>query len=121
MQNILSRIKDVDRLKKLGWEVHLNYSPLIFYPGWSLEYNNLFKFVKKYAGENKCEVIALTNHVYQMNRSSEEARELMKYSDELKNLNGTLRYPVRKKKRALDNFKKLYSKYFNINTIRYIF
>ena len=121
MQNILSRIKDVDRLKKLGWEVHLNYSPLIFYPGWSEEYDALFKLVKKYAGENKCEVIALTNHVYQMNRASEEARELMKYSDEPKNLSGTLRYPVRKKRRALDNFIKLYSKYFNINTIRYIF
>jgi len=47
MQNILSRIKDVDRLKKLGWEVHLNYSPLIFYPGWSEEYDALFKLVKK--------------------------------------------------------------------------
>ncbi len=56
-----------------------------------------------------------------MNRASEEARELMKYSDEPKNLSGTLRYPVRKKRRALDNFTKLYSKYFNINTIRYIF
>jgi spore photoproduct lyase len=78
MQKILSRIKDVNRLKELGWEVHLNYSPLIFYPGWSIEYENLFKFVKKYAGENKCEVIALTNHVFQMNKASEEARELMK-------------------------------------------
>ena len=121
MQKILSRIKDVNRLKKLGWEVHLNYSPLIFYPGWSIEYENLFKFVKKYAGENKCEVIALTNHVFQMNKASEEARELMKYSDEPKNLSGTLRYPIKKKTRALENFKNIYSKYFKLETIRYIF
>ena len=64
----MSRIHDVNRLKDLGWEVHLNYSPLIFYPGWREEYENLFKFVLKYAGENKCEVIALTNHVNQMNK-----------------------------------------------------
>lgn len=121
MQKILSRIKDVNRLKELGWEVHLNYSPLIFYPGWSIEYENLFRFVKKYAGENKCEVIALTNHVFQMNKASEEARELMKYSDEPKNLSGTLRYPIKKKTRALENFKEIYSRYFDLSTIRYIF
>ena len=121
MQKISSRIDDVNRLKDLGWEVHLNYSPLVFYPGWSKEYESLFKEVKDKAGENKCEVIALTNHVHQMNRSSEEARELMKYSDEIKNGNGIMRYPIRQKTRALANFKMIYSKYFNLQTIRYIF
>ena len=56
-----------------------------------------------------------------MIRSSEEVRELMKYSDEPKNLNGTLRYPIKKKTKALENFKEIYSKYFNLDTIRYIF
>ena len=121
MQKISSRIDDVNRLKDLGWEVHLNYSPLVFYPGWSKEYESLFKEVKEKAGENKCEVIALTNHVHQMNRSSEEARELMKYSDEIKNGNGIMRYPIHQKTRALANFKMIYSKYFNLQTIRYIF
>ena len=121
MQKILSRIHDVNRLKDLGWEVHLNYSPLVFYPGWSKEYDALFRLVKKYAGENKCEVIALTNHVNQMIRSSEEVRELMKYSDEPKNHKRTLRYPIKKKTKALENFKEIYSKYFNLDTIRYIF
>ena len=121
MQKISSRINDIDRLKDLGWEVHLNYSPLIFYPGWSKEYDSLFKEVKNAVGENKCEVIALTNHVFQMNRSNEEARELMKYSDEVKNGNGIMRYPVYKKSIALGNFKSIYSKYFNLKTIRYIF
>ena len=121
MQKISSRIDDINRLKDLGWEVHLNYSPLVFYPGWSKEYESLFKEVKEKAGENKCEVIALTNHVHQMNRSSEEARELMKYSDEIKNGNGIMRYPIHQKTRALANFKMIYSKYFNLQTIRYIF
>tara|TARA_B100000963_G_scaffold46414_1_gene34730 strand:+ start:309 stop:1145 length:837 start_codon:yes stop_codon:yes gene_type:complete len=121
MQKIHSRIKDVDRLKMLGWEVHLNYSPLVFYPGWREEYNDLFSEVNAYAGENKCEVIALTNHVNQMIKASDEAREIMKYSREAKNASGVMRYPLAHKKRLLGDFKKIYSTYFNINTIRYIF
>ena len=121
MSSILSRIHDINRLKDLGWEVHCNYSPLIFYPGWKEEYDNLFKQVKDIAGENKCEVIALTNHKFQMIRSSNEAQELMKYSSEVKNKSGVLRYPLSHKSRLLNEFKTIYSKYFDLKTIRYIF
>ena len=120
MSSILSRIHDINRLKDLGWEVHCNYSPLIFYPGWKDHYD-LFKQVKEIAGENKCEVIALTNHKFQMIRSSDEARELMKYSSEVKNKSGVLRYPLSHKSRLLNEFKTIYSKYFDLKTIRYIF
>lgn len=121
MQSIVSRIKDINRLKQLGWEVHCNYSPLIFYPGWKEEYNNLFSKVKEVAGENKCEVIALTNHKFQMIRSSAEAQELMKYSSEVKNKSGVLRYPLIHKTRLLNEFKSIYGKYFSLESIRYIF
>ena len=121
MQRIMSRIDDINRLKKLGWEVHLNYSPLIFYPGWKEEYNNLFSMVKDAAGENKCEVIALTNHVKQMIKTTPEARELMRRSYEIKNQSGVMRYPLEHKGRLLSEFKEIYSKYFSIKTIRYIF
>ena len=121
MQSIVSRIEDINRLKQLGWEVHCNYSPLIFYPGWKEEYDNLFSKVKEIAGENKCEVIALTNHRFQMVRSSAEAQELMKYSSEVKNKSGVLRYPLAHKSRLLNEFKSIYGKYFSLDTIRYIF
>ena len=121
MSSILSRIHDINRLKALGWEVHCNYSPLIFYPGWKKEYDNLFNQVKEIAGENKCEVIALTNHKFQMIRSSAEAQELMKYSSEVKNKSGVLRYPLVHKTRLLNEFKSIYSKYFSLESIRYIF
>lgn len=121
MQKIESRIQDINRLKDLGWEVHLNYSPLVFYPGWRVEYDNLFSEVSTHAGENKCEVIALTNHANQMIKASDEAREIMKYSREIKNASGVMRYPLAHKKRLLGDFKKIYSKYFSIDTIRYIF
>lgn len=121
MQKIANRVHDINRLKDLGWEVHINYSPLIFYPGWREEYDKLFSYVKEVAGENKCEVIALTNHELQMKRSSDESRELMKYSSEIKNKQGIMRYPLKHKSKLLEQFKETYSKYFNLETIRYIF
>lgn len=121
MQKVHSRIEDINRLKLLGWEVHINYSPLIYVKGWSKEYDNLFKTVKDIAGENKCEVIALTNHKLQMARSSAKAQELMKYSSEIKNNQGIMRYPLSHKTPLINKFKEIYSQYFDLSTIRYIF
>ena len=97
MQKISSRIKDINRLKSLGWQVHCNYSPLVFYPGWKEEYNDLFAEVNAYAGVNKCEVIALTNHKNQMAKATPEAQELMRRSYEVKNASGVMRYPLKHK------------------------
>jgi spore photoproduct lyase len=121
MQKISDRIQDINRLKSLGWEVHINFSPLIFYMGWKEDYYNLFKEVLEIAGENKCEVIALTNHFNQMRKTTPEAREIMKYSSEVKNESGVMRYPLKHKTRLLEEFKEIYSKFFDLETIRYIF
>jgi len=121
MQKVARRIPEINRLKDLGWEVHVNYSPLVFYKKWKEDYSELFKMVKDVAGVNKCEVIALTNHASQMARSSEAARELMSLSYEVKNSSGVMRYPLKHKTRLLEEFKELYSQYFDLDTIRYIF
>ena len=121
MQKVADRIPEINRLKDLGWEVHVNYSPLVFYKKWKEDYSELFKMVKDVAGVNKCEVIALTNHANQMARSSDQARELMSLSYEVKNSSGVMRYPLKHKTRLLEEFKELYSQYFDLDTIRYIF
>ena len=121
MQKVARRIPEINRLKDLGWEVHVNYSPLVFYKKWKEDYSELFKMVKDVAGVNKCEVIALTNHANQMARSSEAAKELMSLSYEVKNSSGVMRYPLKHKTRLLEEFKELYSQYFDLDTIRYIF
>lgn len=122
MQKISDRIRDINRLKEeLGWEVHINFSPLIFYPDWKEAYEELFGLVNVIAGENKCEVIALTNHKNQMAKTNDEARELMKYSCEVKNASGVMRYPLVYKTRWLSEFKEIYSQFFDLSTIRYIF
>lgn len=77
--------------------------------------------VKDMAGENKCEVIALTNHKRQMAKSSNEAKEIMRYSSEVKNKSGVMRYPLMHKTRLLNEFKDIYKNYFSLKTIRYIF
>ncbi len=121
MQKVARRIPEINRLKDLGWEVHVNYSPLVFYKKWKEDYSELFKMVKDVAGVNKCEVIALTNHANQMARSSDQAKELMSLSYEVKNSSGVMRYPLKHKTRLLEEFKELYSQYFDLDTIRYIF
>jgi spore photoproduct lyase len=121
MQKISSRIEDINRLKDLGWEVHINYSPVVFQRRWIQEYDDLFAEVKRVAGVNKCEVIVLTNHKNQMAKASVEAQELMKYSSEIKNNSGVMRYPLSQKTRLLQQWKQLYNKYFELETIRYIF
>lgn len=121
MQKISSRIEDINRLKDLGWEVHINYSPVVFQRRWIQEYDDLFAEVKRVAGVNKCEVIVLTNHKNQMAKASPEAQELMKYSSEIKNSSGVMRYPIRDKTMLLSRWTQLYNKYFELETIRYIF
>lgn len=122
MQKIDSRVKDINRLKELGWEVHINFSPFIIYDNWDLYYFKLFKYVDEHAGENKCEIILLTNHDLQMKKSKEEAKELMKYSNEIKNNSGVMRYPINVKREIVSAIKDLYSGFWNPEqSIRYIF
>ena len=121
MQSIESRIQDINRLKKLGWEVHINYSPVIIYKDFRKEYRNLFSQVKDIAGENKCEVIFLTNHPNQMQRVNGLASEMMFKSSQVKNKVGVMRYPLDYKAKGIQVFKKEYSEFFDLETIRYIF
>ena len=121
MQSIESRIQDINRLKKLGWEVHINYSPVIIYKDFKKEYRNLFNKVKSIAGENKCEVIFLTNHPNQMERVNGLALDMMAKSNEIKNKIGVMRYPINYKSKAIQVFKDEYLSFFDLKTIRYIF
>jgi len=121
MESITSRIAQVKRLENLGWQVHINYSPIIFYPGWEEKYDALFSEVHSAGVEVPCEMIALTNHERQMMRSSKEAKELMRFSNETKNNAGVRRYPIRFKGKLMRDLVAIYCKYFKHDTIRYKF
>tara|TARA_R110001592_G_scaffold136311_2_gene353366 strand:- start:1007 stop:1870 length:864 start_codon:yes stop_codon:yes gene_type:complete len=42
---IIERIKAVDKFKEAGYDVHLNFSPIIVYEGWLDDYEELFTLV----------------------------------------------------------------------------
>lgn len=121
MQPISDKILEINRLKDLGWEVHVNFSPIIFYPGYLKLYDELFKEVRDNVGQIKCEMIALTNHPNQIQRSNSKAKELMKYSSEVKNRSGVMRYPLEHKRKYLSTIVQVYTNYFDRKNIRYIF
>lgn len=110
-----TRISDIERLEKLGWEVHINFAPIVIYNGWTKDYEKLINRIPP----RPCEVIFLTNHVNSMSRASNKAKEFMKYSNEVKNKSGVMRYPIKGKRKAVSFIKNLLeSKGF---TVRYIF
>ena len=120
--SIETRINCINKLQNLGWEVHLNFSPVIVYKNWLKEYEKLF-----YEIQNNCnlkniksEVIFLTNHKSSMLNATKSVKEIIQYSNEVKNSNGVMRYPIVNKKKYIAQFKDLHKKILNIS-IRYIF
>ena len=77
--------------------------------------------MKDVAGQNKCEVIFLTNHKFQMDKAPVEAQQMMGMSNQVKNASGVMRYELGLKSKGIGHFKETYSKYFELETIRYIF
>lgn len=120
---IVNRINMIPILQK-QFEVHINFSPIIFYQGWLQEYDNLFKLL---SGINfKSECIFLTYNELQYKRNSDEVNTLCwnPSIQELKNSNyadNNIRYQHELKSEMINKFKKVYSKYFDLETIRYIF
>ena len=65
---ILDRIKAVNRFYNAGYDVHLNYSPVIMYKNHNQEYQELFELVDKHVDSSikkhiKAETIFLTHNV----------------------------------------------------------
>jgi spore photoproduct lyase len=64
---IAERIAAIDDFVRAGWEVHLNFSPVVAYEGWTADYTNLFRQVDALLSERAkaqlaAEVIFLTHN-----------------------------------------------------------
>jgi spore photoproduct lyase len=62
---IIDRIKAIDTFIEAGYDVHINFSPVVVTKGWLYEYANLFKLVNDHVinkNQVKCEVIFLTQN-----------------------------------------------------------
>lgn len=122
---IVDRINAIKPLQE-HMEVHINFSPIIYEEGWLNEYEELFKLIKAQGINIPCECIFLTYNNIQHERNSEDVNQLcwkpdIQESKDSQYAADNIRYQWQFKKQMIDEFKTLYSKYFNIKNIRYIF
>jgi len=132
--NILSRISAINPFIKAGYEVHLNFSPVIFTLDWEEEYSKLFTLINsivkdEYKSEIKCEVIFLTHnkekHEYNLQNKLPgedllwqpliQESKISQYGGE------NIRYLSGLKKNLIKQFMELHDEIIPWNTIRYIF
>lgn len=131
---IIDRIKAIDKFIKNGYEVHINFSPVIVTDTWHQDYKDLFLLVDKHVSlENKdkikAEVIFLTHnekkHVYNLKHNL--PGEDMLWRPELQEAKvsqyggDNIRYKHTLKAQYVHEFKALHNVVIPWNTIRYIF
>lgn len=133
---IRDRIASINKLYELGYEVHLNFSPVVVYKEWVQDYLELFKWVDVEVSDEvkrqlKAEVIFLTHHpkVHEMNLTwNSEAEDLLwqpvlqEYKTNERGDSQVLRYKNNPIKQAVvAQFKKMLEEQMDYCQIRYIF
>lgn len=126
------RIDAIDRFIEAGYDVHINFSPVIVVDGWLDEYKDLFEKVNKRVKNKdkvKCEVIFLTHNTDKHNYNLEyelPGEELLWFPErqesKLSDFGGkNLRYNWQLKSDYIKEFKYLHSQIIPWCKIRYIF
>lgn len=133
---IFSRLLAVQDFIDAGYEVHLNFSPVIVTPGWLDKYKELFYKISSMAhmfnwdtDSVKSEVIFLTHnankHQYNLlnNISGEDLLWKLEIQESKISQYGgdNIRYKYQLKAQYIEEFKKLHQEIIPWNTIRYIF
>lgn len=130
--SIPDRIKAIDEFIKAGYEVHINFSPIVVYDNWLKDYKELFEQVDKGVTNKdsvKAECIFLTHnenkHYYNLenNKSGEsylwtpdiQENKISQYGGD------NIRYNYLLKEQFITRFKELHESIIPWNTIRYIF
>jgi len=131
---IIDRIKAIDDFIRMGYEVHINFSPVIVTDTWLEDYRDLFMLVDEHVSERnkaqvKSEVIFLTHnekkHKYNLEhnvpgeellwRPELQESKISQYGGE------NIRYKHVLKAQYVHQFKSLHNLIIPWNTIRYIF
>lgn len=133
---INERLEAVKMFQAAGYEVHLNFSPVIVCFNWLQEYEQLFKDVREYAitydwdnDSVKAEVIFLTHnegkHKYNLEKNLPGEDLLWKpeiQEAKVSEYGGkNIRYNHVLKKEYIEQFRALHTEIIPWNTIRYIF
>ena len=129
---IIDRIIAIDKFIAAGWDVHINFSPVIVTEGWEKEYAALFQLVDKYVTTKdkvKAEVIFLTHnadkHKYNLDHGILGEELLWRpdiQEDKVSQYGGkNIRYKHNLKDDYIRAFRSLHDLIIPWNTIRYIF
>jgi spore photoproduct lyase len=129
---IIDRIKAIDAFIDAGYDVHINFSPVIVYDNWLEEYEDLFHMVNTYVDYKdvvKCEVIFLTHNEnkHQYNLDNNISGEHLIWQPDLQEPKTSqyggrnIRYKHNLKANYINKWTELHNKIIPWNTIRYIF
>ena len=129
---ILDRIKAIDRFIEAGYDVHINFSPVIVHDRWLNSYEYLFKQVEEHVKHKdlvKAEVIFLTHnkgkHDYNLMYGLKGEHLLWKpelQENKISQYGGeNIRYKHDLKKEYIKQWTELHDQIIPWNTIRYIF
>jgi len=129
---IIDRIKAVDDFIEAGYEVHLNFSPVIVYKNWLEDYKLLFEMCNDYI-QNKEEVLAevifLTHNKKKHDRHVQDGfkYEKLLWNPEIQEAKVSsyggenVRYKREYKSQWINKWRALHDSVVPWNTIRYIF
>lgn len=129
---ILDRIKAIDAFIDAGYDVHINFSPVVVYDNWLADYEDLFDYVNTYVEYKdvvKCEVIFLTHninkHQYNLNNNLTGEHLLWQpkiQENKISQYGGlNIRYNHLLKKQYINKWLEVHDKVIPWNTVRYIF
>ena len=129
---IINRIKAINAFIDAGYDVHINFSPVIIYDGWLEDYADLFNMVNdyvEYKDQVLSEVIFLTHnfkkHTVNLERHPKTEVDLWvldKQEVKRSQYGGeNIRYKLSLKGGYIQQFKQLHNQIIPWNTIRYIF
>jgi len=123
------RLKAMKELHEAGYEIHVNFSPIIYYKEWLEDYKELFQKVRELNINNlQAECIFLTHEYKKHLRNTENYPEAEKYlwtpelqENKISQYGGeNIRYKWQLKAKWIEEFKELVKRELNI-PIRYIF
>jgi spore photoproduct lyase len=131
---ILDRIKAINRFYKAGYDVHVNFSPVILYKNWEKDYIELFEMLNKYVDDDikkdvLAEVIFLTHNKlkHETNLKNKLKKENILWNIKLQENKtseyggNNVRYKRDLKRHSIRQFKRIHNQIIPWNTIRYIF
>lgn len=130
---ILNRIKFLNDLVKHDYEAHINLSPIIYYKDWLKDYESLFQQITDLTNNetkeqlySECIFLTHNENLHKLNLSKNIDDSLL-WNPEIQESKFSqyggenVRYEHNLKFDLIEQFKQLYSKYFDLQTIRYIF